>query len=251
MVESQTQWIEGLVASNVHWTENLFSLRIEADVAPFSAGQYTSLALDVEGVRVAQPYSILSAPDASPLEFFFYTQLDGQLSAQLARLHPGDRVWVQQTPEGRFTLDQVPPGRDLWLLATGTGVSPFLSLLRTPEPWQRFEHIVLVYAVRHWSDVAYEEVLKELQTQYGERFTFVPFVSREKVENTVHGHIPASISNGTLERVATRGMSTHNSRFMLCGNPGMVQDALNALEQRGFTRSQEGKTGHITLEAYW
>lgn len=251
MVESHTQWIEGLVASNIHWTQNLFSLRIEADVAPFAAGQYTSLALDIGGVRIAQPYSILSAPNASPLEFFFYTQLDGQLSAELGRLHPGDRVWVQSTPEGRFTLDQVPPGRDLWLLATGTGVAPFLSLLRTPEPWQRFEHIVLVYAVRHWSDVAYGEVLAQLQAQYGERFTFVPFVSREKVESAVHGHIPASISNGTLERVATLGMSTQNSRFMLCGNPGMVQDALSALQQRGFVRSEEGRTGHITLEAYW
>lgn len=251
MVASDTRWTEGIVASNTHWTQNLFSLRIEAEVAPFAAGQYTSLALDIEGQRVAQPYSILSAPHDSPLEFFFYTQLDGQLSAQLGRLQTGDRVWVQQTPEGRFTLDQVPAGRDLWLLATGTGVSPFLSLLRTPEPWQRFEHIVLVYAVRQWSDIAYGELLKDLQSQYGERFTFVPFVSREKVENTVHGHIPASISNGTLERVAARGMSTHTSRFMLCGNPGMVQDALSALQQRGFERSEEGRTGHITLEAYW
>jgi len=251
MVESNTQWIEGTVASNVHWTPNLFSLRIEADVAPFVAGQYTSLALDIDGERIAQPYSILSAPNQSPLEFFFYTQLDGQLSSQLGRLKEGDSVWVQQAPEGRFTLDQVPQGRDLWLLATGTGVSPFLSLLLTPDPWQRFEHIALVYAVRHWSDIAYGEMLAALQSQYGKRFTFVPFVSREKIENTVHGHIPASISNGTLERVAARGMSTHNSRFMLCGNPGMVQDALSALEQRGFSRSQEGKTGHITLEAYW
>jgi len=251
MVESETRWTEGTVTSNVQWTQNLFSLHIEAEVAPFAAGQYTALALDIDGTRIAQPYSILSAPDTSPLEFFFYTQLGGQLSAQLGRLHTGDRVWVQQTPEGRFTLDQVPQGRDLWLLATGTGVSPFLSLLRTPALWQRFEHVVLVYAVRQWSDIAYGDLLEALKAQYGERFTFVPFVSREKVENTVHGHIPASISNGTLERVAARGMSTHNSRFMLCGNPGMVQDALSALEQRGFTRSQEGKTGHITLEAYW
>jgi ferredoxin--NADP+ reductase len=99
--------------------------------------------------------------------------------------------------------------------------------------------------------VAYGDVLEQLQAQHGQRFTFVPFVSREKVENTVHGHIPASISNGTLERVAARGMSTQHSRFMLCGNPGMVQDALRALQQRGFVRSEEGRTGHITLEAYW
>jgi ferredoxin--NADP+ reductase len=251
MSEQITRWIEGSVASNTHWTPNLFSLRIDADVAPFKAGQYTALALDIGGERVAQPYSILSSPGTSPLEFFFHTPMDGQLSAALGRLQEGDRVWVQQTPEGRFTLDQVPDGRDLWLLATGTGVSPFLSLLRTPQPWERFSHIVLVYAVRHWNDIAYHALIEQLRSRHGERFTFIPFVSREKIENAVQGRIPACISDGSLERVAGRSFSTERSRLMLCGNPGMVQDALAALQQRGFVRSVEGRTGHITLEAYW
>jgi len=251
MSEQITRWIEGSVASNTHWTPNLFSLRIDADVAPFKAGQYTALALDIAGERIAQPYSILSSPEASPLEFFFHTPQDGQLSAALGRLQAGDRVWVQQTPEGRFTLDQVPDGRDLWLLATGTGVSPFLSLLCTPQPWERFEHIVLVYAVRHSSDIAYEDLLSQLRSRHGERFSFIPFVSREQVEHTVHGRIPASLADGTLERVAGRRFTTERSRFMICGNPGMVQDALTALQQRGFVRSMDGRTGHITLEAYW
>ncbi len=251
MAELEPAWIEGTVVSNTHRTQNLFALKIEADLAPFEAGQYTSLALDVDGERVAQPYSILSAPDERPLEFFFYTQLDGQLSARLAHLQVGDSVWVQQLPEGSFTLKMVPPGKDLWLLATGTGVAPFLSLIRTKAVWERFENVVLVYAVRQWDDIAYSDLIEDMKQRYGDRFTFVPFVSREKVEGSIHGHIPASISNGTIERVADRELSLAHSQFMLCGNPGMVQDALSALEQRGFKRSVDGQSGHITLEAYW
>lgn len=251
MAELKPAWIEGVVAANRHHTQNLFSLQIEADVAPFEAGQYTSLALDIDGKRIAQPYSILSAPGERPLEFFFYTQLDGQLSARLSRLQTGDSVYVQQLPEGSFTLKQVPQGRDLWLLATGTGVAPFLSMIKAAQVWERFEQVILVYAVRQWEDIAYSELIANTEQQYPGRFRFVPFVSRETVEGTVHGHIPASISNGTIERVAGRILSLSDSQVMLCGNPGMVQDALGALEQKGFTRSVDGKNGQITLEAYW
>src|SRR5690606_28862884 len=106
-------WTEGVVVRNLHRTQNLFSLQIEADVAPFTAGQYTSLALDIDGERVAQPYSILSAPGECPLEFFFYTQPDGELSARLSQLRAGDRLWIQQAAEGSFTLRYVPEGRAL------------------------------------------------------------------------------------------------------------------------------------------
>jgi ferredoxin--NADP+ reductase len=251
MAELEPAWIEGVVVANKHLTQNLFSLQIEADLAPFEAGQYTSIGINVNGERVAQPYSILSAPQERPLEFFFYTQLDGQLSARLAHLQAGDSVWVQQLAEGGFTLKQVPAGRDLWLLATGTGVAPFLSIIKSAEVWEKFAQVILVYAVRQWDDIAYSELIEDTKAQYGDRFTFVPFVSREKVEGSIHGHIPACLSNGTIERVAGRELSLQHSQFMLCGNPGMVQDALQALEQRGFVRSVDGQSGQITLEAYW
>ncbi len=251
MTDQKETWIKGLIATNAHRTQNLFSLRIDAELALFKAGQYTSLALDIDNQRVSQPYSILSAPGECPVEFFFYTNLDGQLSTELARLQPGDSVWIQQQPEGSFILDQVPTADDLWLLATGTGVAPFLSMLKTSSPWERFDNVVLVYAVRQWCDLGYGDLIEELRQMYPEKFTFVPFVSREKVENTVHGHIPASISNGTLERVANRTMNHQRSQFMLCGNPGMVQDAAVALEQKGFVRNIDGISGQITLESYW
>ena len=249
MTAAKGDWLEGVIVGNTHWTQNLFSLRIQADLSPYQAGQYTSLGLTIDGERVSQPYSILSAPGTRPVEFFFYTNLDGQLSTQLARLQPGDTVWVQDRPAGRFTLRQVPDGDNLWLLATGTGVAPFLSILQTAEPWQRFQRVVLVYAVRQQVDLAYGELIDNLQQAWAERFVFAPVISRENVEGSIHGHIPASISDGVLESSAGLSMSPR-SQFMLCGNPGMVQDATRALEERGFTRSANG-TGNITIESYW
>jgi len=249
MTAAKGEWLEGVIVSNTHWTQNLFSLRIQADISPYVAGQYTSLGLTLDGERVAQPYSILSAPGNQPVEFFFYTNLDGQLSTQLAKLQPGDTLWVQDHPEGQFTLKQVPEGDDLWLLATGTGVAPFLSILQTAEPWQRFKRVILVYAVRQQADLVYGDLIQALEEAHAGRFVFAPVISRENVEGIINGHIPACITNGVLESSTGIPISP-GSQLMLCGNPGMVQDATTALEERGLHRSSNG-TGNITIESYW
>jgi len=245
-------WNKATVISNRHWTDNLFSLRLDAEVHAFEAGQYTELALDVDGKRVADPYSILSAPDERPLEFFFYTRTEGDLSTELSRLQSGDTLWIKPRPTGDFTLRHVADGEVLWLLATGTGVAPFLSLLRTDEPWQRFHHVVLVYAVRYPDDLCYTDIVDALQLKYPGRLTFVPFVSRVKTEDTVHGHIPDCISRGVLEKVSAQTLSPEHSRVMLCGNPGMVRDAVSELYVRGFTDRKAGADqGQLTYESYW
>ncbi len=121
------KWVEGKVVKNIHWHENLFSLQVEAEVAPFVAGQFTSLALDIDGERIARPYSFLSSPGQQPLEFFFYVATDGVLSNALVKLKPGDRLWLKEQANGFFTLAEVPASRDLWMLATGTGVAPYFQ----------------------------------------------------------------------------------------------------------------------------
>jgi len=246
-----SEWIKGVVAANTHWTDNLFSLQIHANLQQFVAGQYTSLGLGKGDSCKAQPYSILSNPQRRPYEFFFYTNLDGELSAELARLKSGDELWIQEKPEGLFTLEQVASADDLWLLATGTGVAPFFSMLHTPEIWQRYKHVVLVYAVRTAADTCYKSLIEELQKTHPQQFSFVPFVSREVCSNTIHGHIPASISSGELEIYAQRQLHPEKSQIMLCGNPGMVQDANAALKLRGFTENRRNCSGQITFEAYW
>jgi ferredoxin/flavodoxin---NADP+ reductase len=245
------EWIQGVVVANTHWTDNLFSLQVSAVIDEFRAGQYTSLALETGGERHAQPYSILSCPRHLPLEFFLYTHEEGELSTELARLRNGDQIWIKRKPEGSFTLQQVASADSLWLLATGTGVAPFLSMLQTEEIWERFEHVVLVYAARTLQDLCYQTLIAEIQGAHLQQFSFIPFISRETQPGMMHGHIPLAISNGELERHAGRVLTPQGSQIMLCGNPGMVKDAYDRLQQRGFRQNAGDRSGQITFESYW
>lgn len=246
-----TDWIEGKIESNRHWTENLFSLRIDADIPPFKAGQFTSLALDIDGERIARPYSFLSSPEERPLEFFFYTATGGALSNALVELKCGDNIWVKNQANGFFVLEEIPQAQELWMLGTGTGVAPFLSILGTEEPWQRFEKIVLIYAVRHASDLRYQERIDALLEQHPDKFYFQPFVSREEVTGAIHGRIPAAIANGSLMAATGIDIAPEKSHFMLCGNPDMVKDVTELLKSRDFRKNRRRTPGHITTENYW
>jgi len=244
-------WIEAVVVENIRWNEHLFSLRVEADFALFTAGQFTSLALQIGDERVARPYSFLSSPGQNPAEFFFYTATGGLLSNALVELGKGDSLWVKQHANGFFTLDEVPDARDLWLLATGTGVAPFYSMLGTDEPWRRFQNIILVNAVRIGADLQYLDRVREMQGKYGSRFRFQAFVSRETVTDTLPGRIPAAVADGSLERAVGIDLSTNNSQLMLCGNPDMVKDTIDVLRERDFRKNRRRTPGHITVENYW
>ncbi|MGD8206690.1 MAG: FAD-binding oxidoreductase, partial [Thiohalocapsa sp.] len=136
-------WIEGSVAGKRHWSQALYSLQIDAPLAPFTAGQYIKVALDLDGERVGRPYSLVNAPDERPLEIYFNEIPEGPLTPKLSDLEPGDRIWVSDSASGVFTLDNVVSRRHLWMLATGTALGVYLSMLKTAEPWERFERIIL------------------------------------------------------------------------------------------------------------
>ncbi len=245
------QWIEGTVVENIHWTENLFTLKIDADVDDFTAGQFTSLALDIDGERIARPYSYLSSPQDRPLEFFFYTATGGVLSNALVKLDAGDKVFVKQQSNGFFVLREVPECEEMWMLGTGTGIAPFFSILNTDEPWQRLKKIVLVHAVRTLADLRYQEMVNSLKEKYGDRFLFQAFVSREVVEETINGRIPGTIEDGSLEERVGLQLDPDKSHIMLCGNPDMVKDSVEILKARGFAKNRRRTPGHITVENYW
>jgi len=244
-------WIEGTVVESIHWTENLFSLKVDAAVNGFTAGQFTSLALDIDGARIARPYSYLSSPDERPVEFFFYTAEGGILSNALVKLNTGDNLWIKQNANGFFILDEVPDSRDMWMIGTGTGIAPFYSMLKTNGPWERFENIVLIHAVRTQSDLRYLEIVQELQEQYGNRFHFQAFVSRESIEGTLPGRIPPAINDGSLEKTVGLELNAIQSHVMLCGNPDMVKDTVESLKERGMQKNRRRTPGHITVENYW
>jgi len=246
-----SDWIEGKVVENIRWHDSLFSLKVEADISPFKAGQFASLALDIDGERVARPYSFLSAPHQKPLEFFFYTATGGVLSNALFELQPGDTLLVKNPANGFFILDEVPQSRDLWMIGTGTGIAPFLSMLNTDEAWEKFDNLVLLQGVRTAADLQYTEVMEGLGDQYGERFRYQPFVSREAVDGAIQGRIPAAINDGSLEAAVGLEISIEHSQVMLCGNPDMVKDAVELLKARGLAKNLRRKPGQITTENYW
>jgi len=247
-----SRWVEGEVVGNRHWSETLYSLQVSAAIAGFTAGQFGRLALDIEGQRVGRPYSFVNAPDERPLEFYSIIVRDGPLSPQLYNLEPGDRIWVSPKGAGFFTLSDIPDDpRWMWMLSTGTALGPFLSILKTQEPWERFDGIVLVHAVRTESELTYRDTIQSFTDAYPERFTYVPFVSREVCDVALPGRVPAAIVDGRLESAGGMPLTPQESHVMICGNPGMVKDTSAVLEERGFTRNKRREPGQITTEQYW
>lgn len=244
-------WLEGRVIENRHWTPALFSLRLAGPALEFEAGQFVKIALDVDGARVARAFSIVSAPGELPLEFYGVVVPEGLLSPRLACLQPGDSLYVAPKPTGFLVLSEVPAAEDLWLLATGTGIAPYVSILRTAEPWSRFARVVLVHGVRRANELVYGELIDALRRERGERFRSVSFVSREQAPGTLAGRIPAAIADGRLEAAADCAIAPERSQVMLCGNPDMVADATAALVSRGLRKHRRRAPGHITAERFW
>lgn len=248
---NMSKFVEGRVEGKRRWTERLYSLQVDAEVAPFQAGQFTKLALDINGKVVGRPYSFVNAPGQHPLEFYFIQVPGGLLTERLAMLEAGDAVLVSPSGVGFLTLSEVPEARHLWLLSTGTGIGPFLSILKTDEPWQRFDHVVLAHGVRHADELTYAETIREFAQRHGEQFRFVPFVSRAETDFALQAHIPEALTDGRLEAKAGVTLTPENSQVMLCGNPDMLRDTTEVLLARGLKKNRRHDHGHITLESYW
>ena len=245
------RWVEGRVQALHRWTDKLYSVRVEADVDPFTAGQFTKIGLVIDDELVGRPYSFVNAPHESPLEFYFVTVPEGPLTHRLIDLQPGDPIEVSRRASGFLTLDEVPEAQDLWLLSTGTAIGPFLSILKTQQVWERFERVVLVHAVRLAEELSFDETIQSVLTSRADRFRFLPFVSRELTEFALPGRVPAAIETGLLEERAGFQITANSSQVMLCGNPAMVKDTSEALQARGLIRNRRRAPGHISVENYW
>jgi len=239
-------WLEATVIENRHWTEALFSLRVEAPPLVFQAGQFVRIALDIDGERVARPFSFVNPPQDPVLEFYGIVVPEGPLSPRLERLRAGERLYVASNPAGFLVLAEVPDAETLWLVSTGTGIAPYLSILRTGTPWQRFRNVVLVHAVRHPKELVYQEVIGKIPN-----LRYVTFVSREAHPGSLAGRIPAAIGDGRLEAAAGVALDAASSHVMLCGNPQMLKDAAAALAGRGMRKHRRRNPGHITVESFW
>ncbi len=252
MVEiDRKRWVEGRVQELHRWTDRLYSVRVEADVNTFSAGQFTKIGLVINNELVGRPYSFVNAPHETPLEFYFVTVPNGPLTNRMVDLQPGDPIEVSRRASGFLTLDEVPEAENLWLLSTGTAIGPFLSILKTQQVWERFQRVVLVHAVRLAEELSFDATIQSLLATRPDRFQFVPFVSREKTDFALQGRVPAAILEGLLEERAGFQITSNSSQVMLCGNPDMVKETSEVLQTRGLLRNRRRAPGHISVENYW
>jgi ferredoxin--NADP+ reductase len=246
-----TQWAEGRVVKLLQWTDELYSLQVKAAVAPFIAGQFTRIARTIDGEIIARPYSFVNAPDNPLLEFYFITVPMGPLTHELINLKAGDGILVAPRAAGFFTLKELPDAESLWMLATGTAIGPFLSILGTREVWERFRRIVLVHSVRMARELTYQDTLRGLLEGHPEQLQVIPMVSRERVDYALGGRVTQAIEDGRLEVRTGLSLNAETSQVMICGNPAMVHDTTHLLEARGLRKNRRREPGHITTELYW
>lgn len=242
-------WTEGRVTEWQRWAEGLATLRLAAEVQPFEAGQFFQLGLDIGGERIRRSYSASSAPGA-PLEFFLTNVPGGALTPALFRLEEGARLWVETTPRGFFTLRYVPPCEHLWMVATGTGLGPYVAMLRAESTWSHARQIVLVHGVRSHEHLAYRDELEALSQERSLRY--VPIVSgTQGPRAALQGRVTTALESGALERAAGLSLAPADSHVLLCGNPVMIGDMMALLEARGLRKHRARQPGHVTFEKYW
>ncbi|MDO5650871.1 MAG: ferredoxin--NADP reductase [Moraxella sp.] len=256
------------------WSPTLFSFKTtRPNGFRFEAGQFARLGVNPSELkypignaadeRIFRAYSVVSSPYHEYLEFFSVVVPDGGFTSQLQHLQVGDGLYLNPMVFGFLTLSryQEPTPQDLWLLATGTGLAPFLSILQGLDSWQNYDNIVLVYSVRTLQELAYLEQIRKLAADFGvladnpARLHFVPIITRDNVKQiddigVLNTRLPKLITSGELERFVGLGLNANSSHVMLCGNPQMVEDTKEALKQKGLTMNRRG-VGNIAVENYW
>ncbi|MDX1536815.1 ferredoxin--NADP reductase [Arsukibacterium sp.] len=244
------QWLNATVSETIYWTSSLFSIKAKTGPLPFIAGQFVRLAVEGPQGRVQRAYSLVNPPDSDYQEFLISTVAEGLLSPLLQQLTPGDTIGISQPASGFFILDEVPDGDNLWLIATGTGIGPYLSMLATSEPYRRFEQIILVHSVRNAADLAYKDLIEGFVAQHPGHLHYQPVVTREQHPGALHDRIPNLISSHQLQQQCGQLLNS-NSQVMLCGNPQMITDTKNLLISLGLKKNLRRSPGNITVEQYW
>lgn len=263
------------------WAPTLLSFKVtRPDGFKFTAGQFVRLGIhgkdlqyfaqnhetklmtsetkdkpiDLDGY-VFRAYSVASSPYDEFIEFFSVVIPEGEFTSKVNHIQVGDSLLLNTMPFGYLTLAryQLPLPNDLWLLATGTGLAPFLSILKTIEVWQQYQRIILVYSARTSQELAYQAEIDAIKSIYGDNgaaFVFLPIVTREADYAGEKARIPNLILSGKLTELVGQKLDKERSHVMLCGNPQMVEDTKEALKSIGLTMNRRGE-GNIAVENYW
>jgi ferredoxin--NADP+ reductase len=218
--------------------------------ASFRPGQFMNLGLHLSGGFASRSYSLVSAP-GEPLEVLLSRVGEGVLSPALFELTEGAAITLDPKPQGFFSFDYVPSHEQLWLLATGTGLAPFISMLRSGEAFARARRVVLAHGARGPEELAYRSELEALARDRAGAFTYLPVLSRRPDVGLLSGRITQALASGQLEARAAVPIAAETAHFMLCGNPAMIEEVTAQLQARGLRRHRQRTPGHITTEKYW
>ena len=246
------------VLSLRYWTPNLLSFRTSRDPNyRFTPGHYARLGLQSKNDNVVwRPFSVVSSKVDGFLEFIATLIPNGEFSDLLSNSRVGDTIQIDKTSYGFMTINGFATGSDLWLLATGTGLGPFLSILRDSTTWNAFENIVLVHSVRYAVELAYRDEIQAIiqESTLGTlpaRLRYIPVVTREFWPDMLSVRIPQLIVNGRLEQTANLKFDLNRSRIMVCGNPEMIRELRGLFTTRGFQTNRRVAPGQLAFENYW
>ncbi|NSL53952.1 ferredoxin--NADP reductase [Uliginosibacterium aquaticum] len=244
------------VTSVHHWNDTLFSFKTTRDPGlRFANGQFVMIGLQAEERPLLRAYSIASANHEEHLEFFSIKVPNGPLTSRLQHLKPGDEIFVSRKPTGTLIIDDLKPGRNLFLLSTGTGLAPFLSIIKDPETYERFDKVIVTHGVRSVSELAYAEMIERelpehefLGDYVRDKLLYYPTVTREPFRN--QGRLTRLIESGQLcSDLGLPPLDAAHDRAMLCGSPAMLQDLAEMLDARGFKVSPHiGAAGDYVIE---
>jgi ferredoxin/flavodoxin---NADP+ reductase len=243
------------VLSVHHWTDRLFSFTTTRDQAlRFSNGHFTMIGLRLEGKPLLRAYSIVSPNYEDHLEFLSIKVQDGPLTSKLQHIQVGDKIVVGKKPTGTLLIDYLLPGKNLYLFGTGTGLAPFLSIVRDPETYEKFEKVILVHGVREVAELAYHDYLTQelpdhefLGEMVSAQMLYYPTVTREPFKN--QGRITDLIESGKLQKdLGLPKFDPEYDRAMMCGSPALLKDLKHILEARGFLEGNTTKPGDFVVE---
>lgn len=243
------------VTSVYHWNDSLFSFKVTRDAGlRFKNGHFIMIGLQLEDKPLMRAYSIASANYEEEMEFFSIKVPDGPLTSRLQKIQPGDEILISKKPTGTLLVDDLLPGKNLYLLSTGTGLAPFLSIIRDPYTYEKFDKVILTHGVRYKSELAYQDfIMNELPNDeylgelVREKLVYYPTVTREEYEN--QGRLTHLMESGKL--YADLGLPTPNKqddRFMLCGSPSMLKDLTKILDEQGFNETRHGDLAEYVIE---
>ncbi len=238
-----------------HWNDTLFSFKTTRDAGlRFQNGHFIMIGLELEGKPLMRAYSIASANHEDELEFFSIKVQDGPLTSRLQNLQVGDEVVMSRKPTGTLLQDSLLPGRNLYLLSTGTGLAPFLSIIKDPQTYENFDKVILTHGVRYTSELAYQQMINEelpANEYFGdmvrEKLVYYPTVTRENYHT--NGRLTDLLRTGQITRdLNLPDLNLENDRFMICGSPSMLKDTCSILDNMGFQEARRGDQGHYVIE---